>query len=175
MIQKTAAMGNWWLSASSQQLPSSCITSHAEFFGETSNYPHNSAHLQPRFSALWLLPFPQIKMTLEREEISDCSDHQWDSGKYDRAADGNWENCVRSQGAYFEGTWGVIVLSTMFLVSCIFFNNCLWFSYCIAGYILARLFYLILIKELVFEFLRKIWRLCLLGCSYVFLVYSISL
>ena len=60
----------------------------------------------------------------EREEISDC---QWDSGKYDRAADGNWENCVRSQGAYFEGDWGVTVLCTMFLVSCIFFNKCLFF------------------------------------------------
>ena len=29
--------------------------------------------------------------------------------------------CVRSQGAYFEGDWGVVVLCTMFLVSCIFF------------------------------------------------------
>ena len=28
----------------------SCITSHAEFFGETSNHPRNSAPLQPRFS-----------------------------------------------------------------------------------------------------------------------------
>ena len=32
----------------------------------------------------------------EREEISD---HQLDSGNYDRVADGDWENCVRSQGA----------------------------------------------------------------------------
>ena len=29
----------------------------------------------------------------------------------------HWQNCVRSQGAYFEGDWGVIVLRTMFLVS----------------------------------------------------------
>ena len=28
-----------------------------------------------------------------------------------------WENCVRSQGAYFEGDWGIIVLCIMFLVS----------------------------------------------------------
>ena len=48
-----------------------------------------------------------------KEEISD---HQWDSGKYDRAAVGNWKNCVMSQGAYFEGDWGVTVLCTMFLV-----------------------------------------------------------
>ena len=29
----------------------------------------------------------------------------------------HWENCVRSQSAYLEGDWGVIVLCTMFLVS----------------------------------------------------------
>ena len=45
--------------------------------------------------------FPKIKMTFERAEISD---HWWDSGKYNGAADGDWENCVRSQGTYFEGT-----------------------------------------------------------------------
>ena len=28
-----------------------------------------------------------------------------------------WENCVRSQGAYFQEDWGIIVLFTMFLVS----------------------------------------------------------
>ena len=33
---------------------------------------------------LWLMAFPKIKFTFEKEENSDC---QWDSGKYDRAAD----------------------------------------------------------------------------------------
>ena len=70
--------------------------------------------LQPRFGALWLLAFPKTKITFEREEISD---HQWDSEKYNRAADGNWKNCVRWQGAYFEGDWDIIVLCTVFLVS----------------------------------------------------------
>ena len=69
---------------------------------------------QPRFGILRLLAFPNTKITFEREEISDC---WWNSGKYDGAADGNWENCVRSPGAYFEGDWGVIVLCAMFLVS----------------------------------------------------------
>ena len=36
-----------------------------------------------------------------------------------------WKNCVRSQGAYFEREWDVIVLRTVFLISCIFFNKCL--------------------------------------------------
>ena len=125
MIQKAVALGNWWLAASSQQQDHPCITSRAEFFGETSNHPGDSAPLQPRFGALQLLAFPKSKITFEREEISD---HRWDSGNYHRAADGNWENRVRFQGAYLEGDWGIIVLCTMFLVSCIFFNKHLHFS-----------------------------------------------
>ena len=99
MIQKATAMGNWWLPASSQQCTSSCIMSHAEFFGETSNHPGNSVPLQPSFGTLWLLAFPKTKITFEKEEISD---HWWDSGKYNGEADSDWENCVRSHGAYFE-------------------------------------------------------------------------
>ena len=109
-------MGNWWLAASSRQCSHSRITSHAEFFGETSNHPSDSVPLHPRFGDLQILAFLKTKITFEREEISDC---WWDSGKYDRAADGNWEKCVRSQGACFEGDFeeGIIVLCTMFLVS----------------------------------------------------------
>ena len=132
MIQKAAAMGNWWLAASLRQCT---ITHHVScrVFGKISNHSGDSASLQP--GALSPLAFPKTKIAFEREEVSD---HQRDSGKYDTAADGNWDNCVRSQGAYFEGDWGVIVLGTMFLVSCIFFNKCLNFSYCVAGYFLDR-------------------------------------
>ena len=111
MIQKATAMGNWWLAASSRQCTHSCITSHAELFIGTSNHPGDSAPLQPRFGARWLLAFPKTKITFEREEISDC---QWDSGKYN-GADSGWENCVRSQTAYFEGDWSVIVLCAIYL------------------------------------------------------------
>ena len=130
MIQKAAAMGNWWLAASSWQHTRSCITSHAELFGETSNHSGDSAPLPPRFGALWLLAFPKTEITFEREEISD---HQWDSGQYDGAADGHGENCVKRQGAYFEGDWGVIVLCAIFIVSCIFLQ---YFSHCMDGYFL---------------------------------------
>ena len=114
MIQKATAMGHWWLAASSWQRAHSCIMSCAEVFSETSNHPDDSAPLQPRCGALWLLGCPKTKIIFEREEISD---HWCDSGKYKGTADGDWENCVRSQGAYFEGDWGVIVLCTIFLVS----------------------------------------------------------
>ena len=69
---------------------------------------------QPRFSAQWLLAFSQTKITFEREDISD---HPWDSGKHSGVAHGDWENCVRSQGAYLEGDWGVTVLCTLFLAA----------------------------------------------------------
>ena len=114
MIQKATAINNWWLAASSQQHACSCITFHAQFFGKTSNHWGDSNPLQPRFGALWLLAFPKSKIISKREEISDC---RLNSEKYDGAGDGSWENCVRSQGAYFEGDWGIIVLHTMFLVS----------------------------------------------------------
>ena len=114
MIQKASAVGNWWLAASSQQCACSCITFCAEVFCETSNHPGDSAPLQPRCGTLQLLAFTKTKITFEREEISDG---WWDSGKYDGAVDGNWENCVRSQGAYFEGDWVVIVPYITFLVS----------------------------------------------------------
>ena len=92
------------------------ITSHAEFFCETSNYPGDSAPLQPRFGTLRHLAFPKTIITFEREEISD---HQWDSGKYNRAADGDWENCEVLRCLLWRG-WGVTVLCTMFLVFYIF-------------------------------------------------------
>ena len=72
MIQKAAAMGSWWLAASSRQHAHSCFTSCAEFFGETSNHPGDSAPLQSRSGTLQLLTFPKTKITFEREEISDC-------------------------------------------------------------------------------------------------------
>ena len=69
-------------------------------FCEISNHPGDSASLQPRFGNLQLLAFPKPRIAFEREEISD---HGWNSGKYNGAADGNWENGVRSQGDSFEG------------------------------------------------------------------------
>ena len=100
IIQKATAMGDWWLAASSQH-NCSHITLRAQFCGKPSNHPGGSALLQPRFGTLWLLAFTKTKITFEREEISD---HQWNSGKCNRAAEGDWESCVRFQGAYLKGT-----------------------------------------------------------------------
>ena len=69
-------MGNWWLAASSWQCAHLHPTSCADFFGETWNPLGDSAFLQPRSGALWVLAFPKTKITFEREEISEC---RWDS------------------------------------------------------------------------------------------------
>ena len=91
--------------------------------------PHYSPDLVP--CDFWL--FPKLKSPLKGKRFQTVN-----SGKYDGAADGNWENCVKSQGAYFEGDYIVIVLCTMFLVPCILFNKHLYFSYYMAGYLLDR-------------------------------------
>ena len=135
MVQKAAAAGNWWLAASSGQCAHLCPSYCLQSFWETLNHRGDSALLQCRFGGLQLLAFPKTKITFEKEEISH---HRWDSGEYNVVADSDWESCVRSLGAYFEGHWGVIVLCTVFLVSCIFFSKCLHFSYYMAGNLLDR-------------------------------------
>ena len=124
MIQEAAAMGNWGWAASSLTMhhqPMHHVSCRVFWWNIKS--PRG---LSPSTAQIWhpaTSVFSQ-KITFEREEISDC---WWDSGKYDGAADGDWENCVRSQGAYFEGDWGIIVLYIMCLVSCTFFHKYLYF------------------------------------------------
>ena len=64
LIQKATTMSNWWLAYSLQQCTLSCITSHAEFFGETSNHPGDSAPLNPQLDALRLLAFLNCSSTV---------------------------------------------------------------------------------------------------------------
>ena len=130
IVQKAAAMGNGGLAALSWQCTRSCIMSLAECFCKTSICPGDSAPILPRFGTLWLPAFSTTKITFDREEISDC---RWESGKYG-AADDHRGNCVRSQGAYFEGDWGVIILCTIFLVSS---SINVFFIY-VAGFFLDR-------------------------------------
>ena len=125
MIQKAAAMGSWWLAASSRQCACSCVTSCAEFFGETSNHPGDSDPYSPDLVLCNFWLFPKLKSPLKGKRFQAVNEIQENN---DRAADGDWENSVRSQVAYLEGDWGIIVLCTMFLISCIFFNKCLYFS-----------------------------------------------
>ena len=65
MIQKAAAMGNWWLAALSGQHDHSCIMSPAEFSGETSNHPGDSAPHSPDLVPGNFCLFPKLKSPLK--------------------------------------------------------------------------------------------------------------
>ena len=125
MIQKVAAMGNWWLAISSPELVSSCISSCAEFFGKppitlVAQLPYSPDLALCNF---WL--FPKLKSPLKGKRFQTIDEIQENMMGQLMAI---VENYVRSHCAYFEGGWGVVVLCTMSLVSCIFFNECLYFS-----------------------------------------------
>ena len=106
---KTAAtMGNWWLAALSKQRAHSC-----GIFWQNIKPPRRLAsptiHLVP--CNFWL--FPKLKSPLKGkifQAVSEILGNMMGQLMMIR-------NCVRSQGAYFEGDWGVVVLCTMFLVS----------------------------------------------------------
>ena len=99
MIQKAAAMGKWWLAASSQQFRS-CIMSCIEFLAEHQitevTEPHYMPDLMPCNS--WF--FPKLKSPLKEKRFQTVDD----SGKYNGAANGDWENCMRSQVPTLKGT-----------------------------------------------------------------------
>ena len=93
MIQNTTGIGSF--------ISTMCPLTHhisCRVFGETSNHPGDSSPYSPDFAScdFWLLP--KLKSHLKGKRFQTI-----DSRKYDRAADGDLENCVRSQGAYFEG------------------------------------------------------------------------
>ena len=76
MTQKTAAMGNWWLAASSQQCACSCITFCAEFWAK-----HQITQVtQPPYSPdvapcnFWLLP--KLKSPLKRKRFQTVDEIQ---------------------------------------------------------------------------------------------------
>ena len=145
MIQKAAIMGNWWLVASSwlhthyashllqrflvkhqitqvTQLPCSPDLAPCNFWLFTKlKSPLKGRRLQT-MKEIQENRKEQL-MTIPTKDFAECFE-QWKRC---------WENCVRSQSAYLEGDWGVIVLYAIFLVSCIFFNKCLHFSYCVGG------------------------------------------
>ena len=113
IIQKAAAMGNWWLAASSRQRTCSCITSPAEFFCKTSNRPGDSMPLQLRFGARNFRVFLKLKSPLKGKRFQTISEIQENmTGQLLTIG-----RICEVPGTYFKGNWVFIVLCTMFLVS----------------------------------------------------------
>ena len=97
MTQKAAAMGSWWLAASSRQCACSCITSCAEFLVKHQIIQVTQPPYSPDLAPWDFWVFPKLKSYLKGKK---CRIIGKDSGKYNGAADSDWEDCVRSQGAY---------------------------------------------------------------------------
>ena len=57
------ATGDWQLQHDNKHTQASCLMQF--LFCETSNHPGDSAPLQPRFGALWVLAVPKTKITFE--------------------------------------------------------------------------------------------------------------
>ena len=125
------------------------------------NVPTHSSHLvqfgakhqitqvtQPQYSPdlalcdFWL--FPKLKSPLKGKRFQTINEIQENTmGQLMAIPTKDFANCFeqcweRSQGAYFKGDGGIIVLYTMFLVYCIFFNKGLYFSQYMAGHLLDR-------------------------------------
>ena len=119
-IQKAAAMGNWWLLASSQKCACSSIMSCAEFFGETSNHRGDSAPYSPDLVPCNFWLFPKLKSPLKgkRFQTVEIQENMMVIGR----------TVWGSKMPTLKGT-EVSLSYVAFLVSCVFFNKCLYFSY----------------------------------------------
>ena len=65
MTQKAAAMGNWWLAASSQQCTCSCMTSRGKVLGKPSNHPGDSVPYSPDLESCNFWLFSKLKSLLK--------------------------------------------------------------------------------------------------------------
>ena len=104
----------------------SVISMEVSWFSSSEEGAAKSQQVQDHINAVWEMQYDRngrsdgqlvtcsfIMMTSpfkHHKNFAECFE------KWERC----WENCVRSRGpkAYFEEDWGVIVLCTMFLVSC---------------------------------------------------------
>ena len=74
MIPKAAAMGNWWLAASSQQCAHSCITSRASVFWQNIKSPRWLSLPTAQICNFWL--FPKLKSPLKGKKFQAISEIQ---------------------------------------------------------------------------------------------------
>ena len=98
------------------------------------NWPSWLSHPTAQIWHFVISDFSQIKITFEREEISNC---WWDARKYM----GSWWWLGELCGDPRCLLWRALRYHSpayMFLVSCIFFNEWLYFSNHMAGYLLDR-------------------------------------
>ena len=112
MLKTAAAMGTWWLAASSRQRACACITSCSEFLEkhqitQVTQFPYSPDLASYNF---WL--FPKLRSSLKGKRFQTIDEIQ-ENTRVQLMEIGRtmWGPTV----ACFEGDWGIIVLCTMFL------------------------------------------------------------
>ena len=69
-------MGSWWWAASSRECAHLCIMFCAEFFGEISNHPGDSAPYSPDWVSCNFWFFPKLKSSLKGKRFQTINDIQ---------------------------------------------------------------------------------------------------
>ena len=137
MIQKAAAMGNWWLAPSPRQWACSCIMSHAGFLVKHQITQVTQSLYSPDLvpSNFWL--FPKLKSSMKGKRFQTINESQ--------------ENMTGKLMAIVTTVWGLKVPTlkgteaSLSCVQCFLYLvsssiNVSIFSYCMAGYFLDRYF-----------------------------------
>ena len=124
MTQKTAVMGNWWSTASSQQYTHWCIKPPAEFLvrdqiTQVTRHPHSLDSVTCNF---WL--FPKLKSHFKRMSFQNVEEIQENMKGQLMAI----ERTVWSPKVPTFKVTEALLSCVQFLVSCIFFNKHLYFS-----------------------------------------------
>ena len=84
---------------------------------------------------LWI--FPKLKLSLKGKRFQTIDEIRENiMGQLMVTGRSVWSSTMPGTG--MSGWRAIIVLCTMFLISCIFFNKCLYFSHYMAGYLLDR-------------------------------------
>ena len=135
MIQKAAAMGTWWLAASSQQHVA--YVSHlVQSFWQTSIHPGDSGPYRPDLAPCNFCLCPKLKSPLKGKIFQMVDEIQENMMGQLMAVGPMWDPKV----PILKGTGASLsYVCTMFLVSCIFLSKCIYFSYHMAVYHLYRL------------------------------------
>ena len=131
MIQKAAAMGNWWLAASSRQR-----TAHASRLVPSFLAKHQIIQVtQPPTAQMW---------HSATSGFSQNYNHLWKgrdfrpSVRFRKICQGSWSRVELCEVPRCLLWRGVRCHCPMYSVSCTFFNKCPYFAYYLAGYFLNR-------------------------------------
>ena len=135
MIQKAAAMGNWWWAASSRKHACSCIISHADLFVKHQITQMTQPHYSPDLVPYDFCLFSKLKSPLKGKRFQTVDEIQ-ENNTGQLMVMGR--TVCGPKVPTLKGTEVSLSCVQCFLYLVLFFSKCLYFSYYMAGYLLYR-------------------------------------